>query len=195
MSFQPAVLCPTPDPLFVEEIKKVDPNLRVVFGYERYLVKKWVIERQLSPERYTKLYAAALKEDWPRFVKQPIYDTNQPIFGDSLDVDGNPIQIGYKQVGERLFDTRPEWEWIAQFDACDGRALTDIRRRYAWNYNHPLSRHKFEEEQKLKDAQKEAEQTRKRLDLEMECVEQAWSETGKRVSTGYKGEIIETINR
>ncbi len=182
MSFQPAVLCPQPDPFFVEEVKKVDPSLRVVFGYTRYFVKKWVIERRLSPERYASIYAAAIKEDWPRFATQPIYDTGQPIYSDVLDVDGQPIQTGYLQVGERLFDVRPEWECLAQFDKCDSRAILELKRAYAWNYNHPLSRSKFEEEQRLEDEQKEAEAKRKRVDLEMESVEEAWSLFGKRRS-------------
>ena len=186
MSFQPAVLCPSPDPFFVGEIKRIDPSLRVVFGYERYLVKKWVVERKLSPERYASVYAQAIKEEWPRFETQPIYDTNQPIYTYLADGEGNyeRQQTGYLQVGERLFDIRPEWEWIAQFDALDNRAILELKRQYAWNYNHPFSRAKYEEAQRLKDAQKEADEKRKRLDLEMEAVEEAWSQTGKRVTVG-----------
>ncbi len=181
--FNPAVLHPEPDQLIQRELRLIDPALRLVWGYDRYLVNKWVIERKLSPERYWTIYASLYENHIPRFVTQPIFDTNEPLY----DEDGG--MCGYKQVGSRQFDLAPEWEWLATIETKKGEFkqpgpedLVDLRRQYAWNYTHPLSRAKFEQEEAEKAAAKENDQKQKRVDLWMESIEQAWSEHGKRVT-------------
>ena len=181
--FNPAVLHPEPPPWFERELRLIDPALRVVFGYERYLVNKWVIERKMSPERYFTCYASLFRENIPRFVPQPIYDTNEPLY----DEEGG--LCGYKQVGSRQYDLAPEWEWIATLETLEGGFkqpgpddLVSLRRQYAWNYTHPLSRAKFEQEEREKAEKKEAEKKQQRVDTWMESIEQAWSEHGKRVT-------------
>ena len=100
--FQPAVLHPEPDPLFVRQLRKIDTNLRVVWGYERYLRQNWVIERRLDSDRYYKLYGSLFRENLPRFVAQPVYDSNQPLYDEAGEL------IGYRQVGERQYDLAPD---------------------------------------------------------------------------------------
>lgn len=150
---QPRVLQPDPDPAFVRELRKIDPDLRVRFGHERYFLNRWVIERRIPPERYFASYASILESDEHRTVEQPIYDTNQPIYAETLDVDGNPILMGYTQVGTRIFDLAPEWEWVMtleeddrSFRRLDQRTLTELRRVYAWERGHSLTRLKMEKE-------------------------------------------------
>jgi len=130
--FNPAVLHPEPDPLFQRELRLIDTNLRLVFGYERYMVNKWVIERKMSPERYQACYSTLLEEDRPRFVTQAIYDTNEPLYDDEGGM------CGYKQVGSREFDLAPEWEWMATIETQKGEFkqpgpedLVSLRRQYA----------------------------------------------------------------
>ena len=88
--FQPKVLSPSPDPWFVRELRRIDPNLRIVWAYERYLKSSWAIERKFSPERYFAMHASLLENDGPRFVEQPIFDTNSP----------TPSQVG--ALGKRF---------------------------------------------------------------------------------------------
>lgn len=181
--FNPAILHPDPDPGFQRQLHIIDTNLRLTFGYERYLVNRWVIERKMTPERYFRCYQSLLEEDRPRYITQPIYDTNEPLYDDEGEV------YGYKQVGSRVFDLAPEWEWIATIETKDGKFkqpgnedLVDLRRQYAWNYTHPLSRKKFEEEEAAKVAAREKDQKQKRVDCWMESIEEAWSEFGTRVT-------------
>ncbi len=181
--FNPAVLHPEPDPWFQRELRLIDPSLRVVFGYERYLMNKWVIERKMTPERYFTCYASLFEQHLPRFVMQPIFDTDSPLY----DEEGG--ECGYRQVGVRQYDLAPEWEWIATLETLQGAFkqpgpddLIDLRRQYAWNYTHPISRAKFEQEEREKAEKREAEQKQKRVDIWMESIEQAWSEHGKRVT-------------
>ncbi len=141
MGFLPAVLNPTPEPWFVDELRKIDPALRVVFGYERYLKKSWAVERRLTPERYHAIYASLLQSGEPRFVRQPIFDTAQPL----VTEDGE--SLGPRQVGERDFDLAPEWEWVTFADHLDSRVLADLRRAYAWERHWPLTRLRVEREQ------------------------------------------------
>lgn len=164
MTFQPEVLSPTPDPAFVNELQKIDRNLRVVWGYNDYLKKNWVIQRKLTPERYFANYASLFEQDLERFVDQPIYDVGQPIYDETGE------EIGYRQVGVRRYDLAPEWEYLMSIEEPDGsfrcldsRALTDLRRTYAWHEKHPLSRQRFEVEREREEA--EAARKKKRCDL------------------------------
>lgn len=148
MRFQPKILHPDPDPHFVRELMRIDPNLRVVFGYDRYMKNVWVIERRMSAERYAACYASLLLQGVERFTEQPIFDTDQPEYNQ----DGE--RIGFRVVGTRRFDLAPEWEYIMSVEEPDGsyrqldsRTLMELKRQYAWNFNQPLSRRRFEEKQ------------------------------------------------
>ena len=187
--FQPAVLHPGPDPLFVRELRKIDTNLRVVWGYERYLRQNWVIERRLDSDRYYKLYGSLFRENLPRFVAQPVYDSNQPLYDEAGEL------IGYRQVGERQYDLAPEWEWVRFVEEPDGtkrdldsRTLHAIRREYAWNRFHSITRTKIEKQQE-EDRQKE-ERRKKRQELIEECVDEAWHEYGKIVTGGQPDKVL-----
>jgi hypothetical protein len=181
--FIPDVLRPEPEPWFVRELHIIDRSLRVVFGYERYLRKCWVIERRLNAERYAISYASLFRDNLPRFIEQPVFDTNQPLYDDEGGISG------YRQVGSRTFDLAPEWEWIANIETPQGGYkplshddLIALRRQYAWNYNHPYSRARFEEEERRKAEAKEAAKKTARVDTWMDSIEEAWSVHGKRVT-------------
>lgn len=176
--WQAAVIRPEPEPWFVREIKKIDPALRVVWGYERYFVHKWALERKLSPERYHAMYKSLLESGEPRFVKQPIFDSTQPI----LDPETGEIET-YVQVGERDFDLAPEYEWVAWFDHLNEEGITRIKRSYAWERNHPISRMKFEMQQ-AEDERLEA-QRKKHKEVIREGVEEAFAKMRKKVVFGY----------
>ena len=176
--FQPKVLEPTPDPWFITELQKIDSNLRVAWGYARYFEHLWAIERRLSPERYYSMYASLFRSGEPRFVEQPIYDHSKPIF----DNDGN--EAGWRIVGWRDYDLAPEWEWVqfirnpdGSFRPLDMRTITEIKRTYAWNRFHSLSRARFEKKQE--EERKHEAQMAKERELWMESIDQAWHETGK----------------
>lgn len=174
--FVPEVIRPEPEPWVVRELKKIDPNLRVVFGYERYFVKKWALERKLTPERYHALYASILESGEPRFVKQPIFDSTKPI----LDAWGQVES--YEQIGERDFDLAPEWEWIAFEEHLNEDFITRVKRSYSWERNHPYSRIRFEQEQERQA--KEEINKKKRNELIAEGVEEAFRDLGKQVVFG-----------
>ena len=165
MSFNPRALQPSPDPGFIRELRKIDPDLRVVFGYERYLLNRWVIERRMPPERYFASYASVLESGEPRFIDQPIYDDNQPIFGDVEWDDNGPFRpiLGYEIVGYRKFDLAPEWEWVMNvenedhsFRPLDSRTLLAMRRAYAWDRFHSITRLKMEKQREMEEADKKA---------------------------------------
>lgn len=141
--FQPKVLNPSPDPFFVRELRKIDPDLRVSWGYNQYLINQWVIERKLPPERYFSAYASLLEADGQRFVQQPIFDTNQPI----TDEEGN--FISYTQVGTRTYDLAPEYEYVLATPELHMGIITELKRCYAWERNHPISRLAFEKQLEL----------------------------------------------
>lgn len=161
MAFAPKVLHPEPDAFFVRELRKIDPDLRVVFGYERYLQSKWVIERRIEPTRYFQMYASLLESGEPRFIEQPIYDTDQPIYGEwEIDQDGQPYQplLGYEQVGTRKYDLAPEYEWVMTienddqtFRPLDARTLLKLRRTYAWDRFHSFTRLKMEKDREREE--------------------------------------------
>lgn len=149
--FHPQVLQPAPDPWFVRELKKIDPALRVVWGYERYLLNRWVIERHIPPQRYVEMYKTLKGQ---RFIKQPIFESG------SEDEE--------RLVGYRDFDLAPEWEQVMfvedgeKFAPLDGRTLLKLRRTYAWDRFHSITRAKFEKQAEL-DAAKAAN-TQRRAD-------------------------------
>jgi hypothetical protein len=145
---------PTPDPWFERELRLIDPALRAIFAYERYFKTAWAIERRLSPDRYHACYKSLIDSGGPRFVRQPIFDTAQPLFND----DGEPI--GFRVVGERDFDLAPEFEWVTFADCLDQRVLVELKRAYAWERGHPLSRLRFEKEQARLAAEAKAKERR-----------------------------------
>ena len=179
--FNPAVLHPPPDPLFVDELRKIDPSLRVVFGYERYFKNCWVIERRMDNEAYRLKYRSFLESEDPRFVDQPIYDTAKPLLDETGQETG-----GYEQIGTRKFDLAPEWEWIKNIETKDGKykpfGMDDIlalKREYAWNRNHAYSRARYEEEERKKDQAVEDAKAAKRRETILESVDEAWHTYGK----------------
>lgn len=176
--FTPQVLNPTPEPWFVRELKRVDPDLRVVWGYQRYLKNAWAIERKIPPERYFSIYSWLLSGDQPRFVEQPIFDTN-----DSETDPETGEHIRYKQIGTRTYDLAPEYEWVLFTDALNDYILTELKRAYAWERNHPLSRLRYEKEQEIK-AKEDAQQA-KLLEAGMEGVDEAALDTRVKVQFGY----------
>ncbi len=175
--FQPKILNPTPDHTFVYELRKIDPDLRVVWGYERYFVNKWAIERKIPPERYFAMYESLLSSNEPRFIDRPIFDTDQPQFDDY----GN--MIGYKQVGVQHYDLAPEYEWVSFQPELNGSVLYELRRVYAWERNHPLSRIAFEKAQEEKAKQEEAK--KKRLEAAFAGIDEALLDSRFKVQFGY----------
>jgi len=175
--FQPAVLNPTPDPFFVRELRKIDPDLRVQWGYSRYLTQKCVIERRIPPERYFLIYESLLSGDGPRFVEQPIFDTNQPVY------DEQGQFISYRQVGSRQYDLAPEYEWVRFEERLDSTVLSALKRSYAWERNHSISRLAFEKAQE--QAAKEAAEKKKRVEAGMDALPEVFLETRKKVQFGY----------
>ena len=161
MAFTPRVLHPDPDPHFVRELGKIDPDLRVVFGYSRYLQNKWVIERRIESTRYFQMHASLFESGAPRFIEQPIYDTDQPIYGEwEIDQDGQPFQplMGYEQVGTRRYDLAPEYEWVMTvenedqtFRPLDSRTIMKLKRSYAWDRFHSFTRLKLEKEREREE--------------------------------------------
>jgi len=172
--FQPTVLSPSPDPFIVRELKKIDPDLRITWGYERYLQNRWAVERKMPPERYFTCYSALLSGDEPRFVERPIFDASQPIH----DEAGN--LVSYAQVGVQNYDLAPEYEWVAFVDVLDTSLLATIKRLY-WERDHPeqVALAKVDEEE-AKDTAKR----KKRLDAGMAGVDEAFLDTRKRVQFG-----------
>ena len=179
--FNPAVLHPPPDPLFVDELRKIDPSLRIVFGYERYFRNCWVIERRMDGETYRIKYRSLIEKDDQRFIDQPIYDRSQPILDDTGEETGD-----YAIVGYRKFDLAPEWEWIKNIETRDGKykpfGMDDIlalKREYAWNRNHMYSRARYEEEERKKDEAAENAKAAKRRETILEGIDEAWHTHGK----------------
>lgn len=169
----------------MRELKIIDADLRLVFGYERYLMANWVIERKISNDRYVAMYASLLASGEPRYVDQPVYDTDQKVY----DAEGE--EIGFAVIGSRKFDMAPDWEWVATIQTPTGgfkppgdEDLLSLKRQYAWNRNHAYSRAKFEQEEAEKAEKAEAEQKQKRMDLWLESYDEALVEAGHRVTTG-----------
>ena len=186
MSFNPRVLHPEPDPAFVRDLHTIDPDLRAIWGYERYLLNRWVIERKIPPERYVAMYGSLLKSDQPRFVNQPITDADRPIFGEpELDQDGNwflPL-VGYTQIGVRKYDLAPDHECVLfvenhdkSYRPLDQRTLLTMRRTYAWERFHSLTRLKIEKDLEREHAEKHAKAQRvdEVMDAIMEQRREIW---------------------
>ena len=184
--FNPKVLNPEPDPNFVRELRRIDPDLRVEWGYGRYLKNDWVIERKIPAERYFAMYSSVLSGEGPRFVEQPIFDTNLPELDDQGDI------VSYKQVGTRTYDLAPRYEWVTFADALDGRVLLDLRRTYAWERNHTLSRATFEKEQREAEEKKQKDAKDKRMAAGMEGVDEAFYESRAKVQFGFGATRNET---
>lgn len=183
MAFTPTVLNPEPEQWFIKELALIDQDLRVVWGFDRYLMNNWVIEAHIPPHLYAQRYFSFLCSGGPRFIEQPIYDRSKPIY----DEDGN--EVGFPIIGTRQFDMAPEWEWRKTIQLSDGSfkplGMDDIlalKKEYAWNRNHAYSRAKFEAEQAEADAQKEQAEKEQRKEIWLEAYDQAWSETGRRVT-------------
>lgn len=185
--FTPQVLNPQPEPWFVKELELIDPNLRVIFGYERYLMKNWVIECRIDPAMYAKRYFTLLTSGQPRFIEQPIFDEGKPIYDPYDPLQETPI--GHEQVGVRKFDLAPEWEWRKTIHLPDGSFkplgmddILELKREYAWNRNHAYSRERYEMEQREADERKEKEEKAKGVEMWMEAYDQALFEAGQRVT-------------
>jgi hypothetical protein len=177
MGWIPETLRPEPEPWFVAELKKIDKDLRIVFGYERYFVKQWALERKMTPERYHAAYKSILESGEDRFVDRPIFDSTKPIFDEYGDI------VTYEQIGVQRFDLAPEWEWVSFSQRLDEDFLTRIRRSYAWERNHPISRVKFEMEQER--LQKENERRKLHREIIKEGIEEAFLATRKKVQFGF----------
>lgn len=177
MAFQPAILNPTPDPWFVRELKKIDPDLRVVWGYQRYLKNTWAIERKIPPERYFLMYESLLSGNEPRFVQQPIFDTNQPLFDEEGEF------VSFRQVGSREYDLAPEYEWVRFEAALSAEVVCQIKRSYAWERNHPITRLAFEKRQEQE--QKEQAAQKRRMEAAFDAIDEVFLDTRKKVQFGY----------
>jgi hypothetical protein len=174
--FTPKVCQPTPYPWFVRELRLIDPELRVVWAYERYLMNQWAIERRMTPEQYYTAYSWVLSQDKPRFVDQPIFDTDKPIY------DDEGVFIAYEQVATRRYDLAPEWECVAMTKTLDNEVILRLKRAYAWQEKHPISRLRFEKQQE-QDAKDEAFHKRVK-DASDQALDQAFLETRKKVQFG-----------
>jgi len=173
VKFLPKIISPSPDPFFVRELHKIDPTLRVVWGYERYLKSAWAIERKLTPERYFNMHASLFDSGGQRFVDQAIYDTDRPLYDEYGEF------VCYEQVGTRKYDLAPEWEWILFTASLDSRTITDLKRAYAWHYNHSITRERVEKQ--LEEEKRIAARKAQTVDIGLEALDQAYREAGKRV--------------
>ncbi len=183
MAFQPTVLSPDPDPFYVRELRRIDPDLRLTWGYARYLKHQWVVERKMPAERYFACYASLLEAGAPRFVTQPIYDTNKPI----VDEFGN--KHGYEQIGTRQFDLAPEYEWVTFVPVLDMRFVTELKRRYAWERGHSITRLRIEKE--AEQAANEKAEKQKRLDAAYDELPKVFRETGRHLFGGQAKTVLE----
>ena len=160
--FQPKILNPAPDPWFVREIRKIDASLRVVWGYNQYLMNVWVVERRLEPERYFTMYSSLLSGDGPRFVDQPVFEAGQ-------------------QIGTRRYDLAPEWEYVVNYPALNSAMLLDLRRAYAMARNPKL---RAEEKARSEDLKTKAFENKCEAATD-QALDQAFLDTGKRVQFGW----------
>lgn len=133
----------------------------------------------MPPERYFECYASLLEADAPRFIDQPVYDTDKPIYNELGE------EIGYEQIGTRKFDLAPEYEWVMWADHLDNSVIAEIKRTYAWERNHPYSRAAYEERQERERLAKEQERTNRRLEAAADAFEEVFAETRKKVHFGY----------
>ena len=175
--FAPKVLHPEPDPFFVRELKKIDPDLRVIWGYERYLKSAWAIERKTPAERYHAMYRTLLESGGPLTINQPI-----------IDEDG--ATIGY-----RTYELAPHYEWMTfvvnpddSFRELDARAITDMKRFYAWQRFQSVAKLRLERD-KEQDAA-EAARKRKRVDAAKKAIPDLWRELGITLFGGQPQKVM-----
>ncbi len=175
--------CPVPDPWFVRELKKIDPELRVEWALHRYLKNTWAIERRTAPERYFLMYEAVLSDSGPRFVEQPVFDHDQPI----RDKDGNKTGA-YVQIGMRQYDLAPEYEWVA-FRPELNQDLLDLIKKLYWERDHPT-----ETQAALSKEQDDREvSTGKKIDDAVDDgIKEAFLDTRKVVQFGHGAKRNET---
>lgn len=181
--FSPKILRPTPDRQFVRDLQKIDPDLRVSWAFERYFMNRWVIERKLQPERYWSIYASLLESGEPRYVDQPIFDTDQPIY------DGYGQVTGHKIIGYRKYDLAPDHEWVMFADHLGEDILSQLRRTYAWERNHPLSRLAFERQQE--EEERAAKRRQLHAEVGFEGVQEGWRRMGKTLQGGQPEKVME----
>lgn len=182
--WHPANESPQPEPWFVRALKKIDRDLNVVWGMERYLRAEWAIERKMPPERYFAAYAAVLSDDGPRFVDQPVFDMEQPIRDKQGDI------VGYTQVGTRLYDLAPEYEWVAFRPSLD-QTLLDLIQKLYWERDHPEETAAANAAEK---SAKAAEQKAKRIEGAISGIDEALLETRKIVQFGAGPTRNEPVN-
>jgi hypothetical protein len=161
---------------FVKALKEIDPEMRVVWGMDRYLNAQWAIERKMEAEKYWLAYESILSSNEDRFIDQPIFDVSQPVYD---DITGDIIS--YKQIGSRKFDLAPEYEHIAFRKTLD-QGLLDHLKKLCWQHDHPEETAKADQEEKETRA---AAQKAKRIAGAMEGVDEAFKETRKEVVFGY----------
>jgi hypothetical protein len=100
-----------------------------------------------------------------------------------MEYDEYGQEIGYKQVGIRQYDLAPEYEQLFFTEKLDEETLTSLKRAYAWERNHPLSRLKLEKEQEQEAMA--AAQKKKRMDAALEGLDEALLEVRQKVQFGY----------
>ncbi len=190
MPLNSLVLQPEPDPAWKRELRLIDPDLRIVWGWERILRNRWIIERKIPPERYFAMYASLLEADAPRYVDQPIWDHDQMI----LDADGN--EAGPRLIGYRRFDLAPEYECMHVVEERDGSYkpfggddVLSLKKAYAWNRNHAFSRARYEEEQRMIEEKKQADAVTETHELYGDAYEQSYRASGRRVQTTVPANI------
>jgi hypothetical protein len=174
--WHPVSDAPTPDAWFVRELKKIDPEMRVVWGMDRYFRAEWAIERKMPAEQYWLAYESVLSDGGDRFIDQPIFDVSQPI-KDELTGD----ILSYVQVGTRKFDLAPEYEHITFRKTLD-QQLLDLISKLCWQHAHPEETRKADEEEKIKRA---ADQKANRIAGALDGIDEALKEVRKEVVFGY----------
>jgi hypothetical protein len=174
--WHPASESPEPPDWFVRELRKIDPEMRVVWGMERYLNAQWAIERKMPAEQYWLAYESILSSNEDRFIDQPIFDVQQPIF----DPETGTV-ISYKQIGTRKFDLAPEYEHIA-FTKELGSQLLDKIKKLCWQHAHPEETRAADEAEK---EQRAIDQKAKRVEAAIDAIPEALLETRKAVQFGY----------
>lgn len=199
--FQPLSLQPTPDPFIARELRKIDKDLRLVWGWNRYFQNLWVIERRIPPERYAAIYASVRKGDNPRFIEQPIYDNDQPIYdGDSPIYDESGAITGYEiagyaVVGYRQLDLAPEYERVTAIERADGGfrqpSMSDViemKRVYAWERFHSLTRAKLERDRQ--EARRDEIMKKRRAEAIDEAIPEALHALGAVVTGGQPEKVL-----
>lgn len=173
--WHPAHLSPNPDPWFVQALKEIDPDMRAVWGMERYFRAEWAIERKMDPEEYALAYSAVVLDGGSRYVNQPVFDNAQPI----KDADGNVT--GYVQVGVNKYDLAPEYEWLTFCPNLNQTVLDALKKRI-WEYEHPVEAAAI---LKQEEEDREGDKRAQRLLASMEGVDEAFKEVGREVVFGY----------